>query len=154
MQPTEQQLKASEHLESAIGEQNAASAESALWEACEAGLHPIHCKALIVLVEAPWHFQHENIVHALQELRCIDSVDALERTTFSAYPYRDYDDYFMLASQCIWALADLGTREAHDALTRIANCGRKGIVKHALERLANWERELPRKAFKFDPKIS
>jgi len=56
----------------------------------------------------------------------------------------------MLASQCIWALADIGSPEADDALTRIADCGNPVIAKYALERLKNWQKELPRKAFKIN----
>ena len=95
--------------------------------------------------------QHENVVHAIQRLRCVDSVDALERTALSAYPYREYDDYGMLASQCAWALADIGTPKAHEALVRLGNCDRPVIAKYALERLKNWQREMPRKASKFTP---
>lgn len=150
-QPTEKQIRAGEDLEAAIRDENAEATERALVKAWEAGLHPIHCQSLIVLVEAPWHFRHEDVVHAIQELRSADAVGALERTTISAYPYREYDDYFMLASQCIWALADIGTPEAHDTLTRLANCGTPGIARHARERLNNWQKELPRKAFRSNP---
>jgi hypothetical protein len=148
LQPTERQVKTVAHLESAIRDENAAAAEAALLEVYDAGLHPVHCTILIALVEASWHQKHEDIVHAIQRLRCPDAVAALERTTFSAYEYRDYDDYGMLASQCIWALADIGSPDAHAAITRLANCGNPLIANSALERLNHWQKELDRKAFR------
>jgi HEAT repeat protein len=151
LQPTNEQMKAVRDIESAIQNENAESAETAFWEACDAGLHPIYCQPLIALVEAPWHYLHEDVVHKLQNLRCPDAVAALERAAFSAYEYRNYDDYGMLASQCIWALADIGTPEAHAAITRLASSDNPLIARSAIERINNWQKELHRKAFKTSP---
>jgi hypothetical protein len=74
LQPTDKQTKALEQLESAIRDENAASVVDALSEAYIAGFHPVHCQPLIALIDAPWHYQHENLAHAIQELRCPDAV--------------------------------------------------------------------------------
>jgi HEAT repeat protein len=147
LQATDKQMKAFEHLESAIRDENAASVDAALSEAYRAGFHPVHCQPLIALIDAPWHYQHENLAHAIQELRCPDAVATLERAAYSAYEYRNYDDYGMLASQCIWALADIGSPDAHAAIRRLANCGNPLIARSAIKRLDNWQKEQHRKAF-------
>ena len=113
--------------------------------AYRAGLHPIHVPLLISLANAPWHSSHEDVVMALQQLRNPAAVAILEKVTFSIHKYLDYDENFGLARKCTWALADIGSPEAHQALTRIAGCKNAMIAAYAKKRLDNWEQELDRK---------
>lgn len=142
--PTEAQIEIGKHLESAIRARNPELVESAL-SAAFPGLHPIHAPALILLAEDPWHQRHEDVVLALQDLRSPEAVDALERTTFSVHQHLAYDENSGLARKCTWALADIGTPEAREALVRIANCKNPTIAGYAKKRLDNWQKELPRK---------
>lgn len=143
-QPTESQIEAVERLESALRTQSPELAESAIFQAFSA-LHPLHAPALILLAEAPWHQRHEDVIRALQQLHSPEAVSALERTAFSTYEYLAYDEDFGLARKCTWALADIGTPAAHEALTRLANCNNATIAGYAKKRLDNWGKELPRK---------
>jgi len=142
--PTETQIEAARRLESAIGARDPESVESAVSQAFPV-LHPVHAPALILLAEASWHQRHEDVVKALQELRSPDAVGALERTAFSVHEYLAYDNNHALRRKCTWALADIGTPEAQEALTRIANCNDPITAEYARKRLDNWQRELPRK---------
>ena len=141
---TEEQLRAARSLESAIHSRNPKSAESAVIQAFSV-LHQIHVPALIQLAEAPWHQCHEDVVRGLQELRDPDAVSALERVTFSKHHYLAYDHNYALARKCTWALADIGTQEAREALMRIATCEDRILASYAQKRLDKWEKELPRK---------
>ena len=142
--PTESQIEAVARLESAIRARNPELAESAIFQAFSV-LHPVHAPALILLIEAPWHQRHEDVVRAIQQLRSPDAVDALERTAFSVHEYLAYDEDFGLARKCTWALADIGTPEAQQALGRLAACNNSIIASYAQKRLDNWEDELHRK---------
>jgi HEAT repeat protein len=143
-QPTTSQIEAVELLEIAIRKRSPELAESAVFRAFSV-LHPVHAPALILLAEAPWHQRHEDVVRALQQLRSPDAIGPLERTTFSTHDYLAYDEDFGLARKCTWALADIGTPAAHEALTRLASCKNPTIAGYAKKRLDNWEKELPRK---------
>jgi HEAT repeat protein len=146
-QPTEAQIDVAKRLETAIRQRNPELVESAV-SATFPTPHPIQAPALILLAEASWHQRHEDVVLALQDLRCPDAVGALERTTFSVYEYLAYDEHSGLARKCTWALADIGTPEAHQALSRIATCNNPTIAGYARKRLDNWQTELPRKGVK------
>jgi hypothetical protein len=74
------------------------------------------------VTDAGWHLRQEDIVRALQQLRSPDAIDVLERAAFSIYAHLAYDENFGLARNCTWALADIGTPEAQQALTRLASC--------------------------------
>lgn len=143
--PTQAQLEAAKGLESAICARSPKSVESAVIQAFSA-LHPIQAPALILIVEAPWHQCHEDVVRALQILRSPGAVGALERTVSSNHEYLGYNNNHALARKCTWALADIGTPDAYLALTRIANDAPDPTVAgFAKKRLENWEKESHRK---------
>ena len=142
--PTKTQVEANKRLESALNDCNAEFVEFAVTKASLV-LHPIHASILIRLVEAPWHKSHEDVVHLLQVLRSPDAVSVLEKSTFAAHGYLAYDNNYALARKCTWALADIGTPEAYQTLTRIATCADTTIAGYARRRLDNWQIELSRK---------
>jgi len=78
-------------------------------------------------------------------LRSPAAVDALERTAHAVHGYLAYDDGFALARKCTWALADIGTPEAQQALVRLAACDNSIIASYAQKRLTNWQNEFHRK---------
>jgi hypothetical protein len=135
-EPTQEQVAAAADLADAIRLQDGARAETAIFRTFSR-LHPLHARSLMVLAEAPWHHRHEDVVRALQDLRSPSAVDALERVAPAVYNYLDCDNGFALARRCTWALADIGTPEAHQALTRLAACENPVIASYAEERLTN-----------------
>jgi hypothetical protein len=132
-------------LEKAYKEENDEDLEWTLIVGFSFGFAPKHADLLCKLVEADWHHSHENIVSALTDLRSFKAVGPLEKTAYAHYDYLDYDECFGLARKCVWALADIGTAEAHQALTRISRCENLVIAGYANKRLTNWQTELHRK---------
>ena len=143
--PTSAQISIRDALETAIRKRDSDLVETSLCEAFAGKLHPIYSPALIVLADSDWHLRQEDVVGALQELRSPDAVAVLERCTFSIHKHLAYDEFFGLARKCTWALADIGTPDAREALTRISNCDNPIIAGYAKKRLDNWEQELKRK---------
>src|SRR3989339_581243 len=94
--------------------------EICLREAFDLGLDPAMVPLLIELLNISWHFRHEDIVSALQQLKHPQSIDALYKAALTTYEYLDYDDSFSLARKCTWALADIGTVEAKEALISLS----------------------------------
>jgi len=101
--------------------------------------------ALVRLLEATWHYKHEDIVLILQELKDARAVDALYRTALIDYEYLNHDEFFGLARKCTWALADIGTEEAKTKLELLAGSDNENIRGYAKKRLDNWIKELHRK---------
>ena len=64
---------------------------------------PLLCK----LMEGDWHDSHEDIAHALQNLRLPSTTDCLYRTALRKHDYLAYNDNYALAVKCIWALHDI-----------------------------------------------
>ena len=110
------------------------------------GWKPEHVPALLELLAAPWHTSHEDIALALQKIRDPRSIDALHRTALTKLPYLDYNDSHALARKCTWALADIGTPEARTRLEALTTEADETVAEFARKRLANWDRELDRKA--------
>ncbi|MCB1299518.1 MAG: hypothetical protein KDB08_11125 [Microthrixaceae bacterium] len=144
-EPVDAQLKVIERLRAAIQRRDPAAAESALNDAYGVGLHQAMSAAMIELVESPWHTRHEDAVHALQQLRSPDAIDALERLATTEHDYLGYDEFKGLARKCIWALADIGKPAARAALTRLAESPDSQASAYARRRLARWDVELGRK---------
>jgi hypothetical protein len=119
--------------------------EDALVQAFAAGLHTQMSSLLIALAEALWHTRHEDVVLALQWLRSPEAVDALERVASATYAYLDYDEFYGLARKCTWALADIGTPTAYQALERLARSSNPIIAGYATKRITHWQDERHRK---------
>lgn len=145
--PSEAQKDAANRLDSAMQTQDADQVREGVTRAYAAGLHPIHSALLISLADASWHFCHEDAVFGLQQLKDPAAVAILEKTAFSVHEYLNYDENFGLARKCTWALADIGTPDAHRALTRLAGCDNAVIAGYAKKRLDNWQAESHRKGF-------
>ena len=68
--PTATQAEALARLIAATNSKDAAGVELGLTAVWQAGLHPEMCNALVQLTEAPWHTRHEDVVRAIQDLKC------------------------------------------------------------------------------------
>jgi HEAT repeat protein len=102
---------------------------------------PILCS----LLQAEWHFDHEDIARLLQEIGDPMSINALKETAYKKFDYLDYDNSYPLARKCIWALAAIGTKEAKEALEEIIDVTDPIIAGFAKKRIENWENEIKRK---------
>lgn len=130
---------------SAIEAKDAERLESALYDCYKSGLTPGHVPALMGLLRQPWHYQHEDVVLALQELKDPRAVDALYEEAHASYEYLAYNDSCALARKCTWALADIGTLEAKAKLEALAREGNELVAGYAQKRLNQWGKELSRK---------
>ena len=101
----------------------------------------IFCK----LLQADWHYKHEDIAQILQGLKDPSTVDCLYRAAELQFDYLNYDDTFGFARKCTWALADIGTPEAKAKLQQSARSSNDFGAKYAQKRLDRWEQELSRK---------
>ena len=142
---SQQQTLSQQNLEAAALSKNAEALELALYDVFSAGLHEQHAHVLIALAGAPWHTRHEDVALALQELRVPESVTALECLALSQHAYLEYDEFFGLARKCTWAIADVGTSQAKEALARLGSCENPHVAAFATKRLENWQHELHRK---------
>jgi len=104
-------------------------------------LAPVLAQAL----EEPWHELHEDIARTLQLCRDPRTVPALARAARTKHAYLAYDDSHAFARKCIWALADIGTPEAHAHLQELAQEADSEIAGYARRRLARWDEERARK---------
>lgn len=94
---------------------------------------PLLCK----LMEEDWHDSHEDIAHALQNLRLPSTIDCLYRTALRKHDYLAYNDNYALAVKCIWALHDIGTREAVEKLQLLSQSDLSAPIREkALKRLS------------------
>ncbi|WP_312429675.1 hypothetical protein [Lacrimispora sp.] len=124
-------------LEMAFGEQNAIDVESALYVGFAFNLFTKDfANVLCKLIEANWHFQHENIASILKQLKCPDTVDSLFKAALLRLKYLEYSDVSPLAVKCIWALGDINTRESRKKLELLAQSENQIIKDNAIMQLS------------------
>src|SRR4051812_74499 len=91
----------------AAGSRDPDAVERAVSQAFRQGLAPDFVPVLVDLLGMPWHFRHEDVARALQELKDARAVEPLYRAASACHGYLDYDDSFSLARKCVWGLADI-----------------------------------------------
>jgi hypothetical protein len=151
--PTAIQRNALERLEIALDTgagQDLETSLQPLWNLdSDSKLMPEFRAILIRLLEAPWHQRHEDVAREIQTLRIPEAVPALERTATMVYDYlKYYDDGHAFSRKCIWALADIGSPEAYEALQRLSISAEPVVAGYALKRIARWQDEFSRKLSK------
>lgn len=132
-------------LNAAVQSGDASAIEIAVTHAYQVGLCREFVPALIALLSQRSHTRHEDIVLALQELKDASAVGALYETALQEYDYLSYDEFHGLARKCTWALADIGTTDAHGRLEALATHLNPQIAAFAQKRLESWEDERHRK---------
>jgi hypothetical protein len=132
-------------LTNAVRERDADAFEDALVGCVEHGLFEGLCEILTSTLEQDWHTRHEDVAQAIQELKCVCAISALERTATNCPEHLAWDDNFALARKCTWALADIGTASAREALERLAKADVAKVSGFANRRLENWADEILRK---------
>lgn len=91
---------------------------------------------LLKLLEADWHYEHENIVWIFQqELKIPEAVNLLYETALKQFKYLEYDEFFALSVKCIWALGAIKTKEAIEKLELLAQSDNEIIKENALNQL-------------------
>lgn len=103
------------------------------------------CELLSHVLVEDWHFRHEDVALAIQKLKCTCAVEALERRASCNPDYLFWDESNALARKCAWALADIGTDDARQALERLSKSEILIVRGFAKKRLDNWKLEKPRK---------
>ncbi|WP_425100659.1 hypothetical protein [Tropicibacter sp. S64] len=103
------------------------------------------CELLADVLLEDWHFRHEDVALAIQDLKCTCAIEALERRASSNPNYLEWDENHALARKCTWALADIGTVEAKQALERLSESETLVVRGFAQKRLDNWDLETARK---------
>lgn len=129
----------------AIKAKDTSKVEDVLSNVWEFGLREEFVPHLISLLQADWHYRHEDIALALQGLKDNRATEALNKTAHKKFEYLAYDDSYALSRKCTWALADIGTQESKSALEEIARSDDKTIAGYASRRLERWELESERK---------
>lgn len=102
-------------------------------------------KILIEIFDQDWHHSHEDIALTFQKSKSKSAVGALFRVATMKFEYLEYNDSEALSRKCTWALADIGTNEAKEALSHISKNATATIAGFAQKRLGNWQQELSRK---------
>lgn len=90
---------------------------------------------LCSLIEAPWHYQHENIAMIFRELKSSKAIESLYKTAVTQFEYLDYDESYALAVKCIWALGSTNNSEAYKMLEVLAKSDNEVIRDTAIEQL-------------------
>lgn len=99
------------------------------------------------LILADWHKQHEDLARTLQRHKKTTSVSALERAAQLTLPYLvEQQTLDAFHRKCTWALADIGTLEARNALIKLSRCDDIELAGYAQKRLDQWGDEIPRKS--------
>jgi hypothetical protein len=99
------------------------------------GFAPDHKHILRRLVDADWHYSHEDIVSALQTWPTTDTVEALFHATQWIPKSLEYDDSRALAVKAIWALGKIPGTEAETKLEDLARSDNAILRRTAEEQL-------------------
>lgn len=123
-------------LRDAVMRKSAEDVEMALIVCAIFGVTADALDLLVHLCSADWHYQHENVLSALDELRQPAAVDALYHATQWIPEYLDYDESRALATKAIWGLGNTPGPEAEQALTRLLNSNDEIVREGAKAQLA------------------
>lgn len=133
-----------EQLRNAIASMDPDAVEEALTTAIGKGATDELVPELTELLGLSWHNRHEDVALTIQELSPPEAVPKLKIAALQRFP-QYYDDGLAFARKCTWALADIGTKEAKDALEELSTSPDTERSGFARKRLENWESELHRK---------
>ncbi|MEP4196931.1 MAG: hypothetical protein ABJL99_14990 [Aliishimia sp.] len=133
-------------LRAAANANDADAFEDALSGCSELPASKALCQILVSTLVQDWHTRHEDVVSNIQRLKCMNAVIALELRAVDCPAYLQWDENLALARKCTWALADIGTADALDALKRLAQAESLLVRSFARKRLDRWENEMVRKS--------
>ena len=93
-------------------------------------------KVLCNLLLEDWHYQHENIASALQEIKDPRSIECLYKGAlmeFDDYRVYDEDDSKSLAVKCMYALHKINTKNSQTKLEKLKKVDNEKIRSTAKE---------------------
>jgi hypothetical protein len=122
-------------LEEAENGQNAEDLLCALTVGYTFGFAPKHTDVLCRLVGANWHFSHEDVVGALDDLRVPDAVRALYHATQWVPEYLNFDETRALAVKAIWALGKIAGGDAEEKLEGLTRSDDPTLRENAADQL-------------------
>jgi hypothetical protein len=137
-------------LEEALAERSPEGVGCAIILAARFGLSREWAGLFCALLDADWHYNHEDIAHLLQGMRVPSTVECLCRAALKKHAYLDYNNSSALARKCIWALHDIGTKEAFEKLAILATSDDDLIRECAEKRLKDADKrtEFPTPPFR------
>jgi hypothetical protein len=127
-------------LDETFDARNAEDLECALIVGHVFGFGPEHVDVLCHLIDADWHYSHEDVVDALDDLRSPKAIDALFRATQCVPKSLEYDVNRNLAVKAIWALGNLQDSEA-DAKLEVLSRSNDAIGQEAAAKQLERRRE-------------
>lgn len=92
-------------------------------------------KKLCQLINADWHYKHEDIAMTLKEINDPSTVDCLFSAAQLNLKYLDYDDTFQFARKCIKAISEINTINSLTKLRILAKNKNIIIQEYAIKEL-------------------
>ncbi len=125
-----------ELLERAYNEENADDIEQLIGIAGRFNLFTeSNAELLCNLLEARWHYRHEDIARALQSIKSPNSIECLYKTALTKFEYLEHDNSYALARKCMWALGDINTDESKKKIELLAESEDEELREYAFEQL-------------------
>lgn len=87
------------------------------------------------LLVCGWHYQHENIAMILKKIKSPASVEYLYREVLTQREYLAYNDNESKIVKCLWALGEIGTENALQKLSILAERKEQIIRKNAIQQM-------------------
>jgi hypothetical protein len=87
------------------------------------------------LMDAEWHYKHEDIASLFQQNRFHQGVDYLYNAALTQHEYLDFDEAFALAVKCIWALGAINTPDSIRKLELLTESENEVIRNNAVYQL-------------------
>jgi hypothetical protein len=123
-------------LEEACREKSAEDLKCTLLVGFAFGFAVDHVDILCRLVEAEWHFSHEDVVSALGRFHTPNAVGPLFRATQRVPEYLNFDDSRALAVKAIWAPGRIPGSEAETKLELLTHSENAILRENASKQLA------------------
>lgn len=90
---------------------------------------------LCQLLQANWHYKHEDIAMKLKDIKDSSTVNCLFDAAQLKFDYLDYDDTYQFARKCIKAIAEINNDEAIEKLKVLAQNDNIKIREYAIKEL-------------------
>ncbi|MFZ5807542.1 MAG: HEAT repeat domain-containing protein [Verrucomicrobiota bacterium] len=122
-------------LNEALHAKNPEDVDDALIVGFNFGFSPKHVDMLCELSDADWHFSHEDIVSALDEVRDPRAIETLYKATQKVPEYLVHDESRSLAVKAIYALGNISHPSANEKLRLLSESKNEILRETALLQL-------------------
>jgi len=109
-----------ELLGEAVASRDPDEVELAILAGFNLGFSEVHINLLSSLAHEDWHYSHEDIASALDEIRTPGCVNSLGFLAQWVPEYLEFDKTRALGSKAVWALKKIGDTSAKKSLQKIA----------------------------------